>query len=249
MNIWTFAEVAQKIKADLDLQEETFISPDELLGYVNEGIHEAESEILKINEDYFLTNIGLAITTGDTEVDLPADIYAQKIRGFLYSSGSIQYPIRRIRGENKFDILQMISTYGQNDDYRYFPFNGIPGKQTKILMAPASRETTVATDGIFTLWYIRSAQRVPTAAEIGQQPTDSYTIAQLNTAVDIPEFASFIIDFAKCKCLQKDTDPRFSDQVQVMERQRKMMVDSLTVQVPDDDDTILPDMDFYRWTS
>lgn len=225
--------------------DEIFITPDELVGYVNEAIHEAESEILKIHEDYFLKNAPMTMAVGQTVFDLPVDIYGQKIRGWLYSNGSVQYPIKRIRGANKFEVQQMIQQYGPSDDYMYFPINQNAGLQNQLLIAPASRDA----GQFLTLWYIRSAQRIPTAAEVGIQPTSANTTAQLNTALDIPEFSTFIIDFAKCKCLAKDVDPRFGDQVTTMEKQRKMMVDSLTGQVPDDDDTIVPDMFFYRWSS
>lgn len=245
MKIWTFAEVNQKVRADLDMQEEDFVTPDEMVGYVNEAIHEAESEILKISEDYFLKSAPLTFVLGQDLYDLPADIYGQKIRGIIYSNGSIQYSIRRIRGMNKFDVLTMIQQYGINDDYMYFLINATAGVQNKILIAPTSRDV-----GPFaTMWYIRSAGRIQTAAEVGIDPTDPNTVGQLATKIDIPEFSTFIIDYTKCKCLSKDTDPRFPDQVTIMESQRKMMIDSLTGQVPDDDDTIQPDLSFYTQSS
>ena len=42
---WTWAQVKTKIMNDLDLNEETFIRPSELLEYCNEAIDEAEAEI------------------------------------------------------------------------------------------------------------------------------------------------------------------------------------------------------------
>lgn len=248
MKIWTAQEVIQKIRADLDLQDELFITPDELVGYINEGIHEAESEILKISEDYFLKQTpptAMPMTVGQTIFELPLDIYGQKIRGLLYSNGSVQYAVKRIRGANKFEVQLMIQQYGPSDDYMYFLINANAGLQNQIQIAPASRDA----GNFLTLWYIRSAQRIPTAAEVGIQPTSRNTTAQLNTALDIPEFATFIIDFAKCRCLGKDSDPRFEDQVATMEKQRAMMVNSLTGQTPDDDDCIVPDMYFYKYSS
>lgn len=245
MKLWTFGEVIQKVKSDLDLQEEIFITPDEMVGYVNEAIHEAESEILKINEDYFLTSVPVTLTVGQSIIPLPTNIYAQKIRGLIYSLGSVQYPVKRIRGASKFDILVMIQQYGPNDDYMYFPVNNTPGTQNQLLIAPNSRDN----GPVLTLWFIRSANTVPTAADEGIKPTDPNNATQLGTILDIPEFTSFIIDFVKCKCMGKDTDPRFDAQVAAMEKQRSMMVQSLTEQTPDDDNQIPPDMSFYRLMS
>lgn len=245
MKLFTFGEAAQKVRSELDLQEETFIGPDELVGYFNDAIHEAESEILKINEDYLLSYTTLSMVTGESLIDLPANIYAQKIRALIYINGSTQYSVKRIRGANKFDILTQIQQYGTSDDYRYIPINQTAGQQSKIQLVPTSRE-----DGDYlTLWFIRSANRIPTAAELGTAPTDSNTDAQNNTVLDLPEAANFIFEFVKRKCLPKDGDPRVAEQDVVTERQRALMIETLTDQVPDDDDTILPDMDFYVSTS
>lgn len=248
MKLWTFAEVNQKVRADLDLQSEDFITPDEMVGYVNEAIHEAESEIMKINEDYFLQYGNLTLVLGGTILTLPADIYGQKIRGLMYSQGSVQYPIRRVRGGNKFQAVTMIDTYGLSDDYMYLLVNSTAGTQSKIRLTPPSREASTTN---VTIWYIRSAQRIPQASELIPTilPTAPNSAAQLATILDIPEFSTFIIDFTKCKCLMKETDPRLTEQAAIMESQRQMMIQTLTEQVPDDDNFILPDMSFYSESS
>lgn len=244
MKLWTYQEIIQKVKADLDLQEETFITPDEMVGYCNEGIHEAESEILKLNEDYFLNSAPLTLVAGTSQYNLPSGIYAQKVRGLQYANGSIIYPIKRIRGQSKFDILSMIQNFGPNDDYMYFPINPTAGVQSQILLAPTSRDS-----GAFvTIWYIRTANRIIQASECTPVilPTATNNATQLATVVDIPEFVFFIIDYMKLKCLLKDGDPRAADQLQVLANSKKMMVDTLTQQVPDDDDCIPLDLTFYR---
>lgn len=245
MKLWTYAEIKQKVQSDLDLQEETFITPDEMVGYCNEAIHEAESEILTIYEDYFLSSTPLTLTTGVSLYSLPSNIYAQKIRGLVYSNGSVQYTIRKIRGSFKFEDLQMIQTYSPNDDYRYLLTNSTAGVQSKILLAPPSRET----GAYVTVWYIRNAQRILTAAESGILPTDANTAGQLATILDIPEFSTFIIDFMKCKCLAKDNDGRLDDQIAALAKQREMLVSTLTNQVPDDDNRIQMDLSFYSESS
>lgn len=248
MKLWTFAQVNQKVRADLDLQDELFVTPDEMVGYVNEAIHEAESEIMKINEDYFLQTGFLALVLGQSIYALPTDIYAQKIRALVYNAGSIQYSIKRIRRQTKFEIMAMINAYGMEDDYMYILTNTTPGAQNQILISPPSRETS--SQNVQT-YYIRSAQRVPTAAECSPPilPTAPNSAAQLATILDIPEFTTFLIDYTKYKCLLKDSDPRLPEQLLIMQNQRKMMVDSLTEQVPDDDNQIPIDMTFYTHSS
>jgi hypothetical protein len=247
MNFWTYGKLKQKVQADLDLQEESFITPDEFLGYVNEAIHEAESEILTINEDYFLTSATLALVAGTSDYALPTGVYAMKIRGLQYTNGAVCYPVKRIRGANKFDSVAMIQNYGLSDDYTYITTNDTAGAGSKIRILPVSRET----GNFITIWYIRSAKYILTAAESTpvQDPTAPNNATQLATVIDIPEFITFIIDFVKCKCMAKDTDPRYPEQLQAMENQRKMMVDSLTQAIPDDDNQIVADMSFYQHSS
>ncbi len=242
MKLWQYQEVKQKVEADLDLLDETFITPDEMVGYCNEAIHEAESEILTINEDYFLNSTPLSLVQGQSTYTLPNNIYAQKIRGLEYVNNGIIYPIRRIRGQEKFDLAAMIQNFGQTDDYMWYPINPTAGVQSQIMLFPPSRET-----GAFvTLWYLRVANKVPTAFERGIKPTDPNDNTQLTTVLDIPEFTTFIIDFMKAKCMLKDGDPRLDAQLTALANQRKMMVDTLTQQVPDNDDTIPIDLSFYR---
>ncbi len=55
MKIWTYLEMKNKLEVDLDLQDETFVTTDELIGYFNEALTESESEMITLNQDYFLT--------------------------------------------------------------------------------------------------------------------------------------------------------------------------------------------------
>lgn len=78
MRTWTKQEFIDKIELEHDLQGESFISPDEMTNYINEGIDWAESIVIGLYEDYYLDRTAwLAITD---ETDLPTYIYANKLR-------------------------------------------------------------------------------------------------------------------------------------------------------------------------
>ena len=52
----TYGSLKNKIEMDLDLQDETFVQSDEMVGYVNEGLKECFGEILGLKKDnYFMT--------------------------------------------------------------------------------------------------------------------------------------------------------------------------------------------------
>jgi hypothetical protein len=319
MKTWSYQEARDKVLVDLDLAEENFITPPELIGYFNEAIDEAEAEILKLNEDYFLRDKPFVFVTGQDTYGLPEDIYAHKIRGFTYKSGGIHYDIPRFRDYRKFERIANAQLYGASDEYQYFVKNPSASEGSKIVIIPASREDGPA--GV--LWYIRNANRVPQLGEmtrpedflpaavdtvfekitvtgnfivddlvtfsstgvlpaglsstlgyyvvdasggqiqvsdtIGGAPVDltdtgtgTHTVKVAatqtvtdETPIDIPEFIAFIFQFVKVRCLEKEGHPNYESAIAILGQQRKMLVDTLTQMIPDNDDEIEPDMSHY----
>lgn len=338
-----------KVIGDLDLQDETFIPFNELVGYFNEAIGEAEAEIHGTREDYFLKSYSFPCALGVNSYSLPDDIYINKIRGFVYSNGTIIYDIKRIRAWREFNNIALTQSFGPNDDYRYIIQNTSPGN-IQLLLVPKARETAVLPQlnpstpaSWFTpmvLWYLRNAQRIPITGEFivdweqyviptavstgagtltlaqttyvtGDQiklfpfaapggasglpsplvagtiyyviTTGTLGVIKLATSaanaaagtnitltttgsstgyfnlyysatqnvinamlVDIPEFATFLMQWVKCRCMEKEGDPRLTGAVQTLEQQRKQMVDTLTEMVVDIDTEIQPDFTHYQ---
>ncbi len=321
MKTWTYLQLKTRIDNDLDMANETFVAPDEMVGYFNEAIDEAEAEIhvLGLEEDYFLTYASIGLVLGRYVYALPPDIYANKVRGFEYQSGSTIYPIKRIRRDGKFENIAETEYYSTSqENYHWFPQNISSAAGVQIVLEPASRETSIITctisnaspavvtkvahglsagntvafsstgllplaliqskpyfvktvltadtftvsntpdgtviattdagSGTFSyeaspfrakLWYIRNAARIPLIAEGTQAITEA-------TLVDIPEFANFLLQYVKCRIWEKEGNPNLQTGLAVLEQQRKMMVDTLTQMVPDDDDQIQPDLSHYE---
>jgi hypothetical protein len=86
--LYTWSMILNKIQEDCDLIDEPFISTDELLGYANEAIESSETAVhtIGIEDTYFLSWDFLNLTSGTGTYNLPADIYANKIRKMFYSS-------------------------------------------------------------------------------------------------------------------------------------------------------------------
>lgn len=329
----TYADLKAKISVDIDILDETFVTPNELIGYFNEGIEEAESEILKIDEDYFLTQYPIPLVSGQSAYDYPTNIYGYKERGIVYSNNTQIYDVRRFRRNNKFENMAFATQYSQSDDYRWFHTNA-SGGQAKINLIPPSREDAIVSPNAnpFTpmiLWYIRHANRIPllgeyllnwdvvvqaTAIDTGTNritvagsyatgdlikltTTDTlpatltantvyYVIAGIgyiklattlqnarlgtaislpdvglgvmsisiaanqtivdNTIIDIPEFTKFIIQWAKCRCMEKEGDRRLPGAAKTLDQQREQMVSTLTEVQQDDDNQIERDMSIYN---
>lgn len=174
MMLWTYAELKQKIELELDLEDEIFVRPDELIGYVNKAISFCESAILKIDEDYFLSIMHIPLQAGIAEYSYPFDIYAYKIRGIEYSAGATIYPVKRFRRMGKFDSVEVANYYPVSNWYAYTTINKSPSGEAKIQLIPASKETSVVsypqslnqTAAPMKLYYIRHANRVPLLGQI-----------------------------------------------------------------------------------
>ena len=220
-SMFTWAELRTKIQRDLDLQDEIFITTEELLGYANEAIDEAEQEILTIYEDYFLTSENLALVQGTDLYSLPTDIWAHKIRAILYNDGTRKFAIKRVQQ------LPHVNEVDSNDEYyRYLIFNSLSaGPQIKLF--PASLENSSTN---VTIWYLRNARTIVNDTDI----------------IDVPEAHKFIMQHIKLRCYEKEGSPN-QDKAQIdLEKERKLLVDSLSAMIPDEDNLMQLDTSFYE---
>lgn len=222
---WTWQMIRDKIERDLDLQAEIFIDDVELLAYANEAIRETEAEIHGIYEDYFLSRTALTLVSNQEEYALPTDLYAHKIRRIVYKNGTKTYPITRIKDWKKFEEYALESINKSSTTYCYFLINAVPGSP-KILLSPPGKE-----DGAFaTIWYLRKANRLVSLTDI----------------CDIPEFISFVLQYMKVRCYEKEQgNPNLQKAMADLEQQRAQMTSTLASMVPDADNGIEPDMSSY----
>lgn len=238
MKLFTYADLENRVRKDLDLQDnDNFVGNDELVTYFNEAIIDAESEIMLLNQDYYLTQSTITMVSAQSEYSLPANIYAQKIRALIYSNGPKIYPIVRITELHEFYKYEEINYYALGEtEYGYILRNDTAGAQLKISLTPASKE-----DGPFIkCWYIRHSNRVPLLGEGG-----ATRASQLATVIDIPEWVDYLVQFAKVRCYEKEMDPRLSGATTALQNRKQMMIASLSKQVVDNSDEVPMDIQFY----
>jgi hypothetical protein len=228
---WTYKEIKDKIRRDLGIQQETFITPDELLGYVNAGIDEAEAEIHTLYEDYFLTRSDkISLTVGQTEVPVPSNIYGLKIRGIIYNDGTDVYTVKRFKNTEAIYEKLEYQDLVEDDVYQYAIINNMAANGVLqlpvITLVPKVYETK---PDALRIYYLRNANRM--------EDDSSYC--------DIPEFVHFVIQYAKVRCYEKEGDPRLGAALQMLEHFRNQMINTLSNMTPDGENEIEKDMTFY----
>jgi hypothetical protein len=228
----TYGQLKSDLQRELDLQDETFITSDEMLSYFNEAVDMIEAAIHTIYEDYFLTTEVLNLVNGTAQYNLPTDIYAQKIRRIIYSDGNSQvFDIKRVRELDEIPYLNLPGT--QAILYKYMITNSSTAG-LKINIYPTPNITT----SNVTMYYIRNAKRFTADSDV----------------CDIPEFTNVIVQYARFKCLSKEFPdaPPAQQAMQVLQMKQQEMVDTLTARVPDEDNEVIKDTRFYNdfddWT-
>lgn len=218
--------------------DDNFIENDELVGYFNSAIDEVEKEIIKISEDYLLASAAITFVQGQTDISLPTDIWGQKIRSFIYQSGSKIYPIKRFRDPEKFYKKAEMDYFATGETEYAYILKSVSEAQDKIVLTPAAQES----GSVATLWYIRNAKRIP---KIGEGSATRST--QLACLIDLPEAMDFILQFVRVKCLGKDKNFAVPPQeLAILKEIKENFIASLTERVPDNDDTVPADVSFYE---
>ena len=101
---------------------------------------------------------------------------------------------------------------------------------TDAAISSAMGEALVFTQNRLTVWYIRKAA-------IPSGPSDR---------IDVPEFWNFISQYVIVECLKKELgNPRLGEEKAKLEFLRQQMHDTLAEMVPDQDDGIEKDLEFY----
>ena len=227
----TLKELRDEVKSDLDLEDSTFgedvtISDADINRWINLGIKKAERIIMGLYEDYFLSFTSIAITTATNKYDYPVDIYGNKIRKVIFDNGSTSnvHEVKRIKNISEATQIDLITTDVSDPQLRWYPVNTLSSGRKIQIFPKYSR------NGSLSVWYIRNAK---------QLTSDSHV-------TDIDEFSEYIVTYAKMKAAIKDNDPRAKDLQEELAELEIDMQATLSSMVPDENDEIQIDTDFYE---
>lgn len=183
----TWGDIKAKVQRELNLQDELFITPQELLDYCQDAIQDAEAEIHKLNieDQYFEAVSVLSLVSGQRDYAFPDNIYGNKITRIVYSNGDLIYQIPRNTLKNRYEDVAYDTQYGgTNDLYRYMILNNNKTVGSRIRISP----TPVETVGVY-------VKTVATTLGSNIVTVDTNTSLQANQVVfgvGIPEGTSVV---------------------------------------------------------
>lgn len=217
----TWETLREEIKDDMNLQGEDFVSDSELLAWANDGIEQAEKEIVSLYDKYFETDSTITLVSGTAKYDLPDDILASKITHLEFDDGVSEYEIRYLKRKEEMRYVNSSTPY-----YRYRLRNdSSSGVQIEIYPTPS------VSGDYLKIHYIRSATR----------------LALTTDTIEIPIADAFVKQYIKDQVRGKELGPMWNHQeTPALANQRRLMIEALQNMVPDDSrDEITPDTSFY----
>lgn len=219
----TWATLLEEIKDDMNLHGESFVSDTELLSWANDGIEQAEKEIVSLYDKYFETDANIALVSGTSRYALPSDIMAHKITHIEYNDGSREYEIRYMKRKEELRNVDI------NDYYYRYRLRNDSASGMQIEFYPTPTETSSTNVKIH---YIRSVTR----------------LALTTDTIEIPIADAFIKQYIKDQVRGKELGPMWDhSETQSLAKQRALMIEALQNMIPDDSrDEITPDTSFYE---
>lgn len=213
-----FKDLMQDLKDELDLNEETFIEDEEIKSYFNEAVDMVQHQIHTLCEDYFLSRGEIPTTAGQSEFQLPSNIYANKVRKIQWiRDTSERYEVLPIRD------LNTIPWIPEDDFYKYiFLNNGVSNVNalgTVIKIYPAIKATS--TNSLI-IWYIRTANK----------------FEDENSACDIPEWSNVVKQYCRYKCMIKEGHPQSSQSKEDLDRMIQGMIEALRSRAMDENNKL-----------
>lgn len=138
----TWGQLKSEVVEELNLADEAFVTPTEMLGYCRDAIRFAEAEIhkLAIEDRYFESMTGLPLANLKRDYALPSNIYGNKITRMVYVNQNIIYTIERLTNLRRYEDAAYDSLNSVSQSYRYMIVNNDKNVGPRIRLTPTPRE-------------------------------------------------------------------------------------------------------------
>jgi hypothetical protein len=141
----TYSQIKQKVQERIDIEDETFISSDELLRHCQDAIDFCENKIhtFKVGDRYFETVAPITLVSGVRDYTLPSDIYGNKITKLLHDKNGSYYAVGRLTKSDRYEHFHDLERYSSSSDsYSYIFINASGSQKPVIRFVPRPQENT-----------------------------------------------------------------------------------------------------------
>lgn len=228
----TFGDLRTQVSRELDIEEEEFIQPQELIEYFNSAVRMVESEIVKmgLRDKYLVSEDYIDLVAGQQDYDLPADIVDTKIRKLVYRDNLTIYTLKPLKGEDSFEAEEVLNLYTSSEYYYYMIYK--VGSAYKLRLVPKAFKNL--TNGIRIIYF----------KDLNRYDDD-------NTECDVPEICyEYILSYVRYRCYAKETHVNTEGEKAALSELLALMRETLQGQVADPDmDVIDQDLSHYEESS
>jgi hypothetical protein len=230
MNYKTFGELKDQVEQELDLEEEEFVQPAEMINYFNSAIRIVESEIIKLGlrEKYLQTDATVSVTQGVGDYDLPDNIVANKIRKVVYRDSVTIYTLLPLRGEEAYEVEDVMNLYNTSEYYRYMLYK--TEEKSIFRIVPKAYKT------------VSEAIRIIYFKDLNRYTAD-------NVICDMPDDICYevALSYVRWRCYAKETHVNAPGEKENMGEMIQLMRETLQNQVADPDmDLVDKDLSMYE---
>ena len=226
MDLLTWGDIKQDIQETHGIETDASYTEQELINMYNKAQTIIESEVIKLQQDYFLAKTSFAVTKGITTYDLPSDIYGYKIRRTWWEESGLNK--QKLWRATNLDDMERELTYYQtnyNKKLRYIILNPSAGN-AQLELSYSENDATII------MYYTRNPIK--------------FTVNNGDSQVcDIPEFADAIKAHMSYQIEWKDKSPTLEHTKQDFKEMLSYLTNSLAVSVNDEDTMIEPDTELF----
>lgn len=230
----TFGDLSLQVQRELDIEDEEFIQPQELIEYFNSAVRLVESEIIKLGmrDKYLQTEAFISTVQGQKDYTLPADIIENKIVKLVYREPNSVYQIDPLKGEMAYEDEDALNQYnfGSGDNFYYMLYK--TGSDQKLRLVPTPNRA------------VTNAVRIVYFKDLNRYVSDV-------TECDVPDICyEYILSYIRYRVYMKEPHQNAGPEQQMLGSLLQLMRETIQGQVVDTAmDVIDQDLSHYGESS
>lgn len=225
----TFGSLKDQVSAELDIEDEEFIQPNELVEYFNSAVRNVEAEIVKLGlrEKYLQKEDFIDLVSGTADYALPSDIIDTKIRKIIYRNGVTIYTVNPIKTEDGYEAEDVLNLYTTSEYYMYALYKN--NDDYTLRLVPHANQSV--TNGLRVIYW---------------KDLNRYTADDVNC--DVPDICyEYILSYVRLRVYMKETHVNSNSEKMYLDEALNRVKDTLSGQTADPTiDLIDQDLSIYQ---